>query len=428
MKNEQLNIPNNDNNQNNVLIEIPLIVLSILEFMPFFYSLDSRVLYAIKLFFLAVFMVGMLSENSKLFTKALIIFFVVNVFNVYWHYQVWDRYDVGVLFIITRGSMIWMYMIASMYLCRFGRESFKRVLKNLSIILLSITSLTTIRTLLIYPEASRSLGNGHVVNGVETETLLRMNTATWGLVYGMAISVAFLLCEYKKTRKKTYLLISIIISTCVALSQITFALLMVLVIWVWVMLFYTEENKKKKIAIIIILVVAVALYINRESVLLLLYSLLENWGIDTLARRFYQLYISVRLSAWYGDSQARFDLYLRSIETFVNHPIMGYHVTSSDGIYLMVGMHSTIFDILASTGLVGVVCAFVPFVYVSRYIKTNINTGYSMAYIISLTLIIFFNVINPTNNSLQAYYAAFILPMLSSDGTQEKTIKFVFRH
>ncbi len=394
------------------LIEFAFYFLTISELLPFISSFNARIIYSIKLLMIVFFFLGILTIRRKWFFEYFLIFILQIGFNIYMHYQVFYRYDISIMFVLTRSSMCWLYMLMGLYLSRLNDNTLKRHLKTISQLLICLTSVTTMIGLQMYPEASRSIGNGVKLQEIDTLSLYRMNVAPWGLIFAMAIALSFWLFEYRQTKKKVYLFVSLISTLCILKSQLTFAILFAFIIWGAILLFYKRSTVKVFVVVYLVIVCGSIFYICRAEIMLFLSNFFASIGSKTLQRRFYQLYISFLYGEWYGDSRARFDLYFMSLETFFKNPLLGYHVQEYDREFTQIGMHSTLFDSLGSTGIAGTMCIIPSFIRIVRRIKVSVSNEYRLVFFLSIGTLLLLNIINPTYKCPQVYFAAFIIPQL----------------
>ncbi len=227
----------------------------------------------------------------------------------------------------------------------------KKTIKMLCLIVFCaflITMYTTIIGLLQYPSAARWLATV----GSAQDTLFVFynwkNIGGYELVYSVVLLYPLVIFAFKQ--KRINLLVAIILSMSIflllILSEYTIAILLFVISTV---LFFLKNNLKSSGVICLVIMAVITMVLFEEKVSDFLVWLGNVIGSED---------VSVRLEVLAGGTQEletfddkRFLYYMRSINTFFEHPLLGTVFNGRGG----VGGHSFILDTLGKTGVLGAI-------------------------------------------------------------------------
>ena len=328
-------------------------------------------------------------------------------------------------------------MGVGVFIKKHGSDVTKRATFHLMLFLLVITSLTSILVVRDYPTAMRGLDNGNIdIKGLES-VLYRRNTATWSMVFGMTFILPIIITAFKKTKNYIYLGIAIILGYCILKSQITMALLMA---FAFIILTVIKPISPKRLWIIAVIGILLVWFFSEYLADLIYWLYINVFGGNTdsmLGKRFYQLYISVHGRKLVGTFGGRFDLYMTSIKTFFEYPLFGVNansngIVSHSELSIVVGLHSQVFDMLATTGIFCtaiLVCIFVILTKRMGGIIEELGDRYLFYY--SIIMLVALMVMNPTYYSACVFLAIFLGPsclsFISEKSAGQKAVRIRLR-
>ena len=223
------------------------------------------------------------------------------------------------------------------------------------ILILTITSLTTIISLYIYPLASRELSMATM--GKDVIHLYKLNIGSYGFIYGLVSILPFVWNGNIIVKKRHQILLTTIYTICIIKSNITLAIIMelafvMLTIWKRV----RSQRIRKGILLCIISIVTIGfigfLISGREGILNLFISISKFKFIannELLKERVMGVAYVLTGVNNADDVSSRIMLYRRSITCFFSSPLIGMLANNT----LEFGAHSEILDVFAATGLVG---------------------------------------------------------------------------
>ena len=224
----------------------------------------------------------------------------------------------------------------------------------------SLTALTTFVGLIRYPSAARLLATEDVEMTSLHRTLNLNNIGGYDFIYLLVLLYPVLIYAYKHKKVKLFptILLSGVMFFSVLQSEYTLALLFFVVSTV---LFFVKRKfgRKDLLILIIVSVLAVVIFWTLVSRLIL-------WGSQFIESEV----MKERLVALAGGKEGldsiddrRVDLYLRSVQAFLQQPFLGRLTPGSA--YLVAGGHSFFLDSLAEFGIVGGILLF--FIYRNAY-------------------------------------------------------------
>ena len=381
----------------------------ICEFLPILNLLNPIILFAVKASLSWLFYYFVYQKDRKLFhlfifTTILSIFSTIIAYhNVYMYISGIGKYLIG-------HTMCFIYMQIGIFLMKHGSSQLKNWLRNTLFGFAIITAMTSLLVLQKVPVAVRELdnGSGHI-KGMET-ILYSMNTATWGLLYGMVFLLPIAIIWFKYTKNIWMLFWIGIVELLVFKSQLSMAILFSAVFLTSLFIKPMSPRKLTILGLICLASKTVILDILAYATYYL-YDLFRSiWPHDLFAYRLHQLHLLFAGQQVEGTVGARFSLYEMSLQTFLENPILGY--TSGD-VFQSIGRHSQIFDFLASAGLAGSMPIAVAFIFVVREmihcIRDEEVKQYFFLSLIMLTILMF---LNPTYYARAVYLSMFWGPSL----------------
>lgn len=392
------------------IIDFCVFLSIVLAFLPFFSAFNSTIINSLKLFSALIFLCGVMQKDSRLFSRMLVILGFAFVYNLIFYCHVYYNYTSFLRF-MNESLLCWLYIFFAMYYLKYGRDEIKEKFIDIVIIMLFITSVTTIFILLEYPEVARVLGNSNADLEDSITFFYQRNTAGWSHIYAMTFMLPFLIERFKSTHFIKYLFTAIVVTICIFMAQITFAILFALFFWVFI--FYTPKNIKKVLMWLGLVTFAVLVLQNYiDDFLLKLLNLVSKSNAEVLIRRIHQLYITFSKGQLYGDGAARVELYTNSLFTFLEHPIIGFYDNGNNGFDLL-GMHSQICDTLGATGVVGFILLICAFFLANHYVIMYLENCLLKNYVkISIFIYIVFSIINPVWHVPGAFLSIYLLPVL----------------
>ncbi len=300
----------------------------------------------------------------------------------------------------------WIFVIYG-HLCITGIIKRSKIF-GLVLIITLITALTTIIGLKQFPLAVRELGRSTSYSGEEVRSIYRVrNIASWSQVYGMVFIIASFLFFYKETKKKGVLLCAIATEICIFLSQLTFGVLLSFVAFAMIL-----TNAKSRSYYIWITVIAIAVFliiINLEIVLSALMDLTDALKLNMLTPKLQDLYNLVVLKSSTGDATSRFDLYMKSFNSFLMYPF-GLFFAQGTSAVDHIGYHSEFFDFIGTLGIGGVAAIII---WVSLWVINirKISDPYKHRFLLFIFLsFIVMMIFNPVFYSPQIWLGSFALP------------------
>lgn len=407
-----------------------LSLIAIIEFLPIINIVPRILISLLELFLVGTVLLVMACKNRRFFFKNIIIMScvliisLISYFNCYINIYSIASYTIKI-------TMCWFYISLGVYVSKYASKETIRMAVHLILLLLVITSITSIVVVKDYPVAMRELGNGNTsFNGWE-DYFYRRNTATWSMVYAMTFTLPYTIAAFKKTKKLAYIVISAVLFFCIFRSQIMMALLMAIAL---IILSFFKQITNRRI-IIILGISLLTVWILSDQIASFVYWIYVNFFGGTtesiIGRRLYQLYISLTGKTLVGTYGARLDLYITSLKTFFEYPIFGIGTLKSDielsDIYNFVGLHSQIFDTLATTGIIGssiLAYCFTLYIKKEKYQITEEND--KKVFSLTILMLIALMVMNPTDYSACVYFVVWIGPAYLN-ALKKNNLKVSFR-
>jgi len=374
--------------------------------------LNSLLIHAIVFLSAMLFIAGLMLNNKLKELLKLSMLFMILFFYwlITWSVQLQSLTFVYYCF----ASLVFIFGGMILYNCE-DEMLIKRLFLFITV-LYFITAITSIVGLSVYPYAARELARGATYDiNLDFDTYKsiyrRMNIASWSQIYGMLFAIPVSLMIWKKKKRVFYLIVVIVISILLVASQITFAVL--LAILMLALVFLTRENKTKTMVITLILAIAaILIIINLGSIFTYAVNISDKAGLDFLTTKLDDLKVLLLYRNVTGDAGERGLLYRRSLETFLQSPLVGLTLVGKASLS-KIGYHSEFFDFLGTFGLVGLFIIMGSVIGYAKFLNKTEKETRNDLYIVYIGFIILF-ILNPVLNSPQIFVGAFLYPLLAS--------------
>lgn len=278
----------------------------------------------------------------------------------------------------------------------FNKEKYE-MLKKLAVavlLMLVITGITTFAGLIVYPELARDLAafsNDNII-GIST----RYNIGGYDIVYCVVLAIPLycLVIEKKVTTGiKKFLEILIFIISLIFIVKTQYTTAMLLGIVSFGMIILIRKFDLKRLGILALLgLVFLSVYKGEISNGLIKVS--YSIESQSISQRLEELAKALDGGKVTGeDMTERGNAYGKSIEAFLEHPVLGTWI-SSDNIEL--GGHSTVLDLMAGVGLPGFLLILYTFFYIEKLLLSRVENEITRKYVgIFLVVYIILAVVNP---------------------------------
>lgn len=379
--------------------------------LPITISLLNSLLIRLLMLFAAVLFIAGLAMMNK--WKTLIEFFVLFSLTLLFWNVVWRRQYDSIAYIYYCFASL-SFAFGSVVIYNSEDTELVRRLFILMTAIFTITAVTTILGLNIYPLAARELARGSTYDtsldfDVYKAKYRRMNIAGWSQIYGMLFAVPCNCLMWKKTRKIVYLIFMIVIEVAIFASQITFAVLLSLA-FIFAIFAIGENSSKQVVVILVLLVLLSVVYLNLNTILIAVINMSGDIGADFLKIKLEDLRQLLVFRNSVGDASARSELYRDSFGAFLNSPIFGA-IFNRDVADNVIGRHSELLDILGGIGLLGlggIVFSITKYVHFLKKVEIGVKKKLAVIFMGFIVLAI----LNPVLNSPQIFAVAFLYPVL----------------
>lgn len=294
-------------------------------------------------------------------------------------------------FIVTGKPLIdWGYqalltllpLILGGYILRYKKEEEAFWGKIICIAFL-ITTATTIIGLLENPGAARWLATVTSSEDVIYIAYGWKNIGGYEFIYSVVLLYPLIIFAYKQKKLNLFVTLCMTVSIFVllVLAEYTTALLLFLISSI---LFLVKRDVKKNDIILLFCVTVIFCLLLNEVVSDTLIWLGDKLNSETISERLYTL--AGRDTELSNMKVNRFDLYLRSLNTFLEHPLFGTFFYGGYGS----GSHSFILDTFARFGLIGAITLFFMYkkIFMFFYLPLKVNSGYGFVLWIFIQAII----------------------------------------
>ena len=392
-------------------------IMCVMNYLPFVHILPQIVISVFEVGLAGLFYIYVLSVDSKMFLINIGILILTSIVNLWAYYRCWYNINTIGAFMI-QSEMCWIYMQIGVFVVKYGSKTTKKSLLYILLITICLTCITSIAVSRNYPTAMRGLNNGSVDIKGQEPFFYKKNTATWSMIFGMVFMLPYLIQMYKQSRKMLLLLSILLICYCIYKSQITMGLLMALLS---IIFFIKKPIPMKRIIIFSVLIIGIISLLSNylaEIVYWIFIHLFDGSRETMLGNRIYQIYLSVNNHQLDGTFAGRYDLYYTSIKDFLHNPIIGMNIRGEGRIAYeqltsIIGLHSQVFDLLATTGILGTGIMAWTFIYLTKAMYKNIREQIEKnVFSFGVVLLIALMILNPTYYSSCVYLIAFIGPSL----------------
>lgn len=307
------------------------------------------------------------------------------------------------------GIIFWVPVIMNNLYMHYYSNSKKKALIHIILLYFILTTIPTMMEVFANPGAIRELSYGGV-DTIEDYSKVQRNVGTFSYVYGLAIIIPFLLHILIETKnKKLFLLLTLVSIITLIKASFTIA---IIITAISMLIYYltSRKNITHKIMVVAISILIVVISFN------FLPNLLINLSNNIDNKYFKQRIIEIAdfmggNASGSGDLTSRLELYKKSFDTFLKHPIIGvggyYYIEfNNPGI----GYHSQILDDMARYGIFSLFFVIIFFYYYRKNLL-KISTIETNKRIINTTIfgVLLLALINPCFNNEWISIILFIL-------------------
>lgn len=322
--------------------------------------------------------------------------------------QYWGIYRNEEFFMwLVDGIIVWLPCIIALYIKENNNEKFVKNYLQTYIIVTTITSITTIIGLIMYPTASRELASGTEIYDTTKYTI--RNIGGYQHIYALVVLLPILMWLIKRTEKAWRIVnvVTLLINLyCIYRSQYTIAIIITAIIVVLTIL-----KRFKKIMIVTMILLGAILSFNSSGIMERLSSgfkyVSEHIGMEYVGDRLLQVSQLLDGAVIHTDTSAeRIDHYKHCLEKFSESPIVGHNMWgfSEENI----SGHSMILDTMSGMGMLGLLLVGIIFI-ISYKLVLRVNGG-KMNSTILLTWLAFVavSILNPSS-FITIYMILFVL-------------------
>lgn len=385
-------------------------VLFFFEFLSITKLLPNYLYFGLRLVLIIMFLVCSLKKNNKEFKRYFYIcvtIFIVESFEYINNFSRFIRFEAHIIPTV----LCFGYAMLGNYIYKYMHLKYKIIISYIVTMLAIVTSITTLIGLVDDPFAVRALGNGNAGMLYDTSFYYMKNMASWGMVYSFVFLLPALVHNYQSSREKIFLFATIVTEVMIISSQIMFAIIISIGL-LFFSIFNISLHKDVAKITIAIFVFYMLFFIFKEDLFFSVMDVLSNIEYDKIALRFTQVYLLVDSGIATGDADARFDLYMTSINTFLENPLFGYD-ESREIMYKNIGMHSQIFDLLAAVGLfLGGVWIVALLYLILDIIYTIFDEKVRELFVVIVISLFILMLLNPVEHNPEIFLMIFILPSI----------------
>lgn len=265
-------------------------------------------------------------------------------------------YSTAIFYNYASFIMFWFSLLIYNFYTEYFNEEYQIRICKVSIIVISINVFQNFIVLLKYPNASREITGLSLVHNFYRN--INIGSTSFVFASMLLLLVFFGLFIYSKSNKYKFLFLLItiffIFNQFQCARAISIILMLVAIIYSSFLIFLKKWTVSSKIIFLFIFMVLCILIIsNIDS---LLYFMSNNVNNMTLKNRLYDLAISIENRDFHNGASLdkRVELYITSLNTFLNHPFLGIGEYSYPIRNLEIGYHSEILDSLANYGFTAV--------------------------------------------------------------------------
>ena len=309
-----------------------------------------------------------------------------------------------------------IHPLLALYLIR--KKDKKAVRRMVIIIGISflITAITTYFGCLTYPGASRDLAAMLSTKDSALYALyMSLNIGSFSFIYAMVLLTPLLIYAIKDKLIKQWIGIVVLIIVVMTIIYSDYATALLCILISIIVLFVFPKQLKSKHFIVMVVVTAVFMYASAWLLAPFLDVLGDLIGGELTSARLQELssFSANEQSYMEGDMEARSNLYMKSIYSFLSSPVWG---SSSAA----VGGHSFVFDNMAKFGLIGIVGVIIMFWAIFKYFYAPFKQQRWYGHILfSFFMVILLAFLNPKDNlSILTFY----IPLFCVAFTKKKIL------
>jgi len=307
------------------------------------YSVQPKLIVALGIIFLFVYY---FFEKAILKTILSFAFCFFMLFLIYYFFTYPDDMNKSVG-IITQSFLSTLPLFLFMFLQKYGRKNNKPIIVIVSL-MIAYVLINTYIALLFNPNITRILAYG-ASNEYNLNIYRMHNIGGFGFSYAVGFLSVYLFWQViNKKRNRIFFLLCFAFSLMYLISTQYFIDILVVFTGMSIILFQSIKNsfwRMFSITFMIILIFALP-YI--------FYWIADIVNSLSLREKFYEIAEIMQSGTILGSSTlARKAVYMQSFNAFLSSPIIGITIGVDTGIYDIVGNHSTVFDFLATTGIIG---------------------------------------------------------------------------
>lgn len=305
------------------------------------------------------------------------------------------------------GIIVWLPCIIALYIKENNNDKFVKNYLQVYIVATTITSVTTIIGLMIYPNASRELATGSEL--FDTTKYKILNIGGYEHIYALVVLLPILIWFIKRTNKvwRTVNIVALLINLyCIYRSQYTIAILIAGTI-----LILTAVKKYKKTIIVAMVLLGTLFLFNTRGVMEGLSDgfkyVSEHIGIEYVGDRLLQVsQLLEGVSIHTETTTDRIDHYQHCLDKFSESPVIGnnmgeFSVSNISG-------HTMILDTMSGMGILGLLLVGIIFVISYKIVVRANGEKTSSTVLLTWLAFVAVSILNPSS-FMTIYMILFVL-------------------
>lgn len=313
------------------------------------------------------------------------------------------------------GIIFWIPVIMTNLAIHYYTKEKKNFIIKAIMFCFIITLIPTLIALTKDNSIVRSMAYGGIDTQEDIENF-RNNVGGFSFLYGLVVFIPILIYLLKEEKNKIFLFI-LLLAALITLIKGSFSIAIIIVLLsVGTLIFnYYKKRTSKVLIIFMLLLVLILTFDFAPNILNKLSKYVENPYIKTRIIEVSNFLDNADNAE--GDLAGRFNLYGESLNTFIQHPLIGvggyYYIENNNP---GIGYHSQIFDDMARYGITSLIFV-VLFFYEYRKSLINISTKKENKIIINTALVSVLSlaVLNPCfNNEWVSVILFVLLPLYCS--------------
>ncbi len=299
-----------------------------------------------------------------------------------------------------------IYPMLGLYVLRSKNITFCKTILLIFLVSYSITAVTTIIGCYLFPDAARAL-TGNQDNLALYGQYKRMNIGDFHFVYFITLTLPLIIgsIRYKLIKKPIGILLVVLVIVAVYYSAYTTALLFSILA---LLLFFVPKNIAGNKLFFLGIVAFVILMMSSTVLSTILSSVSGNINNEDIASRLADMSTvfsggTVESLDAESDMGARYDLFSRSWQAFLQNPIIGSWSLRA------IGGHSFFLDTIGLFGLLGLLCLVWMYVRSFKLFLAPFRKNSWYAFLLSTFFLIIFQAILNPQPTIKVL--SFVLPM-----------------